>query len=354
MGRRRTVKAWIRRAPVAYPRPGCRSSRDLAEVDAAIGLVAAGWPTRVRLVGLGDPTASPRTGWPARRRRTCAFDDRSRPERRPVDHRPRGAEPSRMINAAKTRPPAGATGDRRVRVRAARLAATSGHAGPGVVVARPAAIEPANARSPWGVARAAADRLRSAAGERRGSRRATVQDQGAGRLLQRQPVVGGLCDRGDPVHPARRGHGRVLAGHADLDPDRGGARRSSSSPIARPSAPTRTAAGATSWPREPRTAVRRWSPAAALLTDYVLTVSVSVAAGVAAITSAFPAAGRRARVELGAVAIVARHADQPARRPRERHGLRRPDVRLRRLDARAHRGRDRPDRCSAMPRRSAA
>jgi amino acid transporter len=44
--------------------------------------------------------------------------------------------------------------------------------------------------------------------------------------------------------------------------------------------------------------------AAALLTDYVLTVSVSVAAGVAAITSAFPGALSDLRVEIAAVAIV--------------------------------------------------
>ncbi len=43
--------------------------------------------------------------------------------------------------------------------------------------------------------------------------------------------------------------------------------------------------------------------AAALLTDYVLTVSVSVAAGVAAITSAFPGALDLWRVELAVVAI---------------------------------------------------
>jgi amino acid transporter len=44
--------------------------------------------------------------------------------------------------------------------------------------------------------------------------------------------------------------------------------------------------------------------AAALLTDYVLTVSVSVAAGIAAITSAFPGALDDVRVELAAVSIV--------------------------------------------------
>ncbi len=44
--------------------------------------------------------------------------------------------------------------------------------------------------------------------------------------------------------------------------------------------------------------------AAALLTDYVLTVAVSVAAGIAAITSAFPGALEGWRVELAAVAII--------------------------------------------------
>src|SRR3954447_14878626 len=44
--------------------------------------------------------------------------------------------------------------------------------------------------------------------------------------------------------------------------------------------------------------------AAALLTDYVLTVSVSVAAGVAAITSAFPGALDGVRVEIAAVSIL--------------------------------------------------
>src|SRR4051794_16778507 len=44
--------------------------------------------------------------------------------------------------------------------------------------------------------------------------------------------------------------------------------------------------------------------AAALLTDYVLTVSVSVAAGIAAITSAFPGAVDDIRVELAAVSII--------------------------------------------------
>lgn len=43
---------------------------------------------------------------------------------------------------------------------------------------------------------------------------------------------------------------------------------------------------------------------AALLTDYVLTVSVSVAAGVAAITSAFPGALEAWRVEIAAVGIL--------------------------------------------------
>ena len=73
--------------------------------------------------------------------------------------------------------------------------------------------------------------------------------------------------------------------------------------------------------------------AAALLTDYVLTVAVSVAAGVAALTSIVPALfehPRRARR-----GDRRRHrAHQPARHPRERARLQRPDVRLPGLDLR--------------------
>ena len=71
--------------------------------------------------------------------------------------------------------------------------------------------------------------------------------------------------------------------------DRGPDRDRGAAPTGRPSWPIRRAAARTS---SPRTTSARWPgliAAAALLIDYVLTVAVSVAAGVAAITSAFPA-----------------------------------------------------------------
>ena len=52
--------------------------------------------------------------------------------------------------------------------------------------------------------------------------------------------------------------------------------------------PTRAAAARTSSPRRTSARCRRSIAAASLLIDYVLTVAVSIAAGVAAITSALP------------------------------------------------------------------
>ena len=69
--------------------------------------------------------------------------------------------------------------------------------------------------------------------------------------------------------------------------------------------------------------------AGALLIDYVLTVSVSVAAGVAAITSMVPD-WLPYTVPLSVGAVRADHAGQPARHPRVGHHLRRADVRVRR------------------------
>ncbi len=62
--------------------------------------------------------------------------------------------------------------------------------------------------------------------------------------------------------------------------------------------------------------------ARALLIDYVLTVAVSVAAGVAAITSAFPALYDY-RVALGVLFIAAHRDREPARHPRVGQALRR-------------------------------
>ena len=66
--------------------------------------------------------------------------------------------------------------------------------------------------------------------------------------------------------------------------------------------------------------------AGALLTDYILTVAVSIAAGVAALTSIFPELFEY-RVAIG-VGFVLLPPRQPARHPRERDDLHGPDLRL--------------------------
>ena len=68
---------------------------------------------------------------------------------------------------------------------------------------------------------------------------------------------------------------------------------------------------------------------ASLLVDYMLTVAVSISAGVAAITSAVPEL-RDQRVLLCLGFIAAADARQPARPEGVRHGLRRPHLRLHR------------------------
>ena len=80
--------------------------------------------------------------------------------------------------------------------------------------------------------------------------------------------------------------------------------RSSSSHTVRRSGHIPTAAAVTSSRGRTSAPAAGLVAAAALLTDYVLTVSVSVAAGVAAITSAFPGALDDVRVELAAVSIA--------------------------------------------------
>ena len=69
--------------------------------------------------------------------------------------------------------------------------------------------------------------------------------------------------------------------------------------------------------------------AAALLTDYVLTVAVSVAAGIVAITSAAPSLHPYRVVALPRLHRRA-HGGEPARRARGGIALRDPDLRLRR------------------------
>ena len=123
--------------------------------------------------------------------------------------------------------------------------------------------------------------------------------EGAGGLLERQPLVGRLRDRGDHVHAPGRGHRRVLADASRSRSSSWPSSGSSSSPTARRSAPTRTAAASYIVAKDNLGQLAGLVAAAALLVDYVLTVSVSVAAGIAAITSAFPGLLDDIRVAAG-------------------------------------------------------
>ena len=68
--------------------------------------------------------------------------------------------------------------------------------------------------------------------------------------------------------------------------------------------------------------------AAGLMIDYVLTVAVSISAGVAAITSAIPGLGNATR-PAGTRGDRDPAGGQPARRARGRHDLLRTDLRVR-------------------------
>ena len=84
--------------------------------------------------------------------------------------------------------------------------------------------------------------------------------------------------------------------------------------------------------------------AAALLVDYVLTVSVSVAAGVAAITSAFPGLSTDLRVPIATACILAVMLVNLRGIRESGTVFADPDLRLPGVDAGAHRHRHRPDR----------
>ena len=120
---------------------------------------------------------------------------------------------------------------------------------------------------------------------------------------------------------AARAGARRRGGAQHREPDRvrhrGAFSRSSSSRTGRRSTPIRAAAAPTSSRRTTSARRRRSSRPASLLIDYILTVAVSIAAGVAAITSAFPQ-WHVNRVEL-TLAFVRRPDDrQPARHSRIR------------------------------------
>ena len=289
--------------PISFlPAPGAPTDseeQDLAEIDAAIELIRQGMAARVRLVGLRTPE-------------TVAG-------RRP---RPCPGEPGRVQRRPRSQ----------WRRRADHRAPTLGRRGP---------ITPRRRRVPSGRDRAAAARLTVASGSRRKRRRISGT-----RVRARSPRTPGRERPGRADRPdARRGPAGSCSGgrsRATRRPserlsiakalavfssdnlssvayateaimftllaagtaafwlaipisivDRHRSSASSSSPTARRSAPTRTAAAATSWPARTSGQLAGLVAAAALLVDYVLTVSVSVAAGVAAITSAFPDAARR-------------------------------------------------------------
>ena len=90
--------------------------------------------------------------------------------------------------------------------------------GDGVIVASPPRRAhrlyrtDARARSPAG--------LRAPALERRGVQRAALEGQGPGRLLQRQPLVGRVCDGGHPFHAVGRRDRSLLVDRPDLSVDR--------------------------------------------------------------------------------------------------------------------------------------
>ena len=235
-------------------------------------------------------------------------------------------------------PPQEPAGGRRTAACAStgRGRATSGTGAPGVVVARPAASEPAG-----GLDRALARLRRTAFG-----RPLANAEEAAERLTKVKALAVFSSDNLSSVAYATEAilFTLLAAGSDDVRARRCRSRRSSwpCSPIIVVSYRQTIRAypnggGSYIVARENLGVGAGLVAAAALLTDYVLTVSVSVAAGIAAITSAFPGAARRPAGRARGARDRGRDAHQPARRPRERHDLRHPDVRVRRLDARAHR-----------------
>ena len=136
--------------------------------------------------------------------------------------------------------------------------------------------------------------------------------RGPARALARRADVGRLRARGDRGGPGGGG-GRRPPSRA---PDHAGpswrCSRSSSSPTARSSTPTRPEAAPTRCRGPTSGPGPACSPEPSLIVDYTLTVAVSIAAGVGALTSAFPS------LCLGDGAVVPghprpHHRAQPAR-----------------------------------------
>ena len=134
--------------------------------------------------------------------------------------------------------------------------------------------------------------------------RTAVAGHGPGRAVVGRALVGRLRHRGNAARAGPRRHRGAQHREPDRVRHRDASWRSSSSRIARRSTPIRAAAAPTSSRKTISARHRRSSPPASLLIDYILTVAVSIAAGVAAITSAFPE-WHVNRVELTLAFVVA-------------------------------------------------
>ena len=194
-------------------------------------------------------------------------------------------------------------GDRYVRV-CREQTADFERAAPGHLVATEEALE---ARGPAGRAFGKVKRtvigapLTTAAGRAR----AADQTESAGGPLLRRALIRRLRHGGDPARPAPGGVGCAGAQPADRRRRSSPCSSSSASPTGRRSRPTRTAAAPTSSPRTTSASCPRLTAGAALLFGYIVTVAVSIAAGVAALISAVPElSDHRVALGLGFIVLV--------------------------------------------------
>ena len=319
-------------AIISFPRPATDPAVDaaaasvpdaeavdqaIAEIDAAIALVSAGAARRVRLDRHPVPRGRGRDRPRPRHRRRHAVRVRAR---RSVRRRDGDGRPDRVT------PEGESAASREVPARAIARAAPSGRSASGRSAdpagrssARPTSATPgpgpswpdrprSSRASPVGPRRdpRPADPVRPAAGERRGGRRSACRrsrpwPSSRATTCPRSPTrPRRSCSPSSRPGPRPSGSSMPISLLIVVDPrdhrrllppdDPGLPERRRQLHRRR----RRTSAG-------PRGLVA----AAALLDDYVLTVSVSVAAGVAAITSAFPGLARRScAVELSAAFIV--------------------------------------------------
>ena len=186
----------------------------------------------------------------------------------------------------------------------------------------------------------------SGARSRRPSRSTSGSQDGRARgVLLGRDLLDGVRDRGDPVrHRGRRGdepRARPRPPRPDRDRGRAPASRSSSRRTARRSTPTRRAARAYIVSRENHGEMPSLVAGASLLVDYILTVAVSVSAGVAAIISIpqFHDTVAKHRVAVALVIIVLISLANLRGIKESGPALRDPDVRLHRRRGRAHHAR---------------